>query len=336
MISLRSAIQQNDESKRSDELRELAAKEYAQLVRTAGEYVIDFDPRQTVEFRAHMGKLQSLAEKVSKPQDYFDVHASFRGELRRYRDWAADEIVKMRGQIASAEVAMQKVAESMTSSGGDLELQMNAEIERLQKASASNDLSVIQDGIREATTGLAESYEQLKNSNHMTIAQLQDEIRALHKEVADERRALLTDKQSGAWTRNKLDSRMEDLLRQNEPFWVLFLKWEMKTEIEDHPDATSQAMHAMVHRLERLLGKDALIGRWGPGLFATIVELDPVTEEEISKEVRAKLSGMYSIQEDGLNVSICVNVQTASACCPRGMKFMDFLPKLGQVTSALG
>jgi hypothetical protein len=44
---------------------------------------------------------------------------------------------------------------------------------------------------------------------------------------------------------------------------------------------------------------------------------------------------MYAIQEDGVNLSVCVNVLTASAGCPRGAAPMDFLPKLGQVTSAL-
>jgi GGDEF domain-containing protein len=231
---------------------------------------------------------------------------------------------------------MKRLAEAVASSGTDLGSQVEHEIGRLETAASTRDLNVILNSIRDASTGLRSCYEQMQKTNEVTIAQLQDEIRMLHRDREEERRTMHIDKHSGAWIRQKIDTRIEDLLRQGEAFWVLFMRWELKTDVEMYPNAPDQVMHAMVKRVQTLLGKDALIGRWSQHMFATIIELDPSTEADMTRDLRAHVGGMYSIQENGMNIPVCINLQTGAATCPRGTKAIDFLPKLGQVTGHLG
>lgn len=335
MISLRNEIERTAEFKHTEEIRDLLAREFPVLIRTVADYAVEVDSSLVAEFRLHMQKVAGMAETASTTEAYFAAQSSFRGEVRRYRDLTSEHVAKMRAEMQSAIMAMQRLAEAVASSGTDVGTHMETEIERLEKVAASQDLETILDGIHQATSGLRLCYEEIQAANKMTVAQLQDEIRTLHRDLADERRSLYVDKQSGAWIRQKVDGRMEDLLRQGEAFWILFMKWELKTDVTAYPDATDQTAKALVRRLQGLLGNEALIGRWNQHLFATVIELDPSTEEEMSRDIRAHVSGMYSIQEGGVNIPVCVNIQTAAVTCTQGTKAIDFLPKLGQVTGSL-
>ena len=336
MISLRHEMEKTDELKRSEEMREFLAKECTQIIRTVSDYAVEVDARLLSEFQAHLKAIAASAEAAASPEHYFAVQSNFRGEVRRYRDLNAEQIVRIRAELSNATAAMKKLAEAVTSSGSDLGSQMEGHLVSLETAAHSRNLDVILPRIEEAASGLRTSYQEMQRINRATIAQMEDEIRRLHQDIAEERRTMYLDKQSGAWIRQKVDLRIDDLLRQGEAFWILFLRWDLKTDLAKHPGAADQTTQAMVKRLQGILGKDALIGRWNPHIFAVVIELDPSTEEQVTKEIRARISGMYSVQENGENVAVCMEVHTAVARAPRGTKAMHFLPTLGHVTTSLG
>ena len=63
----------------------------------------------------------------------------------------------------------------------------------------------------------------MRRSHQLVVTQLQDEIRTLHQAMDNERSRMDRDHASGAWNRQKLNERIEHLLRNNEPFCVLLV-----------------------------------------------------------------------------------------------------------------
>ena len=76
----------------------------------------------------------------------------------------------------------------------------------------------------DTNTSISKSYEQLREANHLMIAQIRDEIQALHSEMDNSRRSLLVDRATGAWNRQKIETRMEELLERKEGF-VAIVMW---------------------------------------------------------------------------------------------------------------
>ena len=98
----------------------------------------------------------------------------------------------------------------------------------------------------------------------------------LHQEMDAERRALITDQSTGAWNRQKIDRRMEELMKMNEPFCALLVSVRNFKRIEErYPRRVVEgALKAMVQRLRAIVGNDAAIGRWDEQRFLVILDLD--------------------------------------------------------------
>jgi GGDEF domain-containing protein len=284
-------------------------------------------------FREHLRLLVTQVEKASSVDDYATVRSSFRGEVRDYRDRAFAELTRLRNELKGAAAAMQTFAEGLTKSADEHETHIKQEFTQLETAAQSGNPAVMSGAIGHAIQSVSQSCEEMKRGNQMVVAQLQDELRALHQEIEKERRALYTDRSSGVWNRQKIDLRMEDLMRKPEPFCVLLVgigslhglyAQHSRTMIEG-------SLKALLARLANLLGEEAMIGRWSEDVFAAILDVDPSVVEKLREQAVLKLSGGYSIQENGISRTVALEVKVGMVAREKGADAATFYPKLGQV-----
>ena len=99
----------------------------------------------------------------------------------------------MRSEMQGTAQALQSLADGLSSTGTGYEQQLNADLQALRNASDGHNLAQIRAIIRSAVASIALSLDQMQRANHLTIAQLHDEIRLLHREVDNERKAFFTD-----------------------------------------------------------------------------------------------------------------------------------------------
>jgi GGDEF domain-containing protein len=337
VISLRTELERSEEIHRLKRMQVSIARQYARAIGSSADYAVEIEPRSVAEFRRHLLALQAKVQSAAAVDDFERIQSSFRGELREYRDHCVESLARMRGEMAAAVMALHSVTERVTSSETDLKAQINGEIQHLEEAADVSDLPTIQSVIHEAVAGLRAGYEQLERSNHLMVAQLQDELRSLHKEIAGERRAFFTDRASGAWNRQKLDPRIAELLERRDPFWIVFIRFAWKP-VETPLDIAllNGTLHAVVGRLESLLETDAMIGRWQEDVFAAIIEWEPAAECEICAAIKAKASYPYAIQVDGVSHTVNLRVSVGPAAFTRETGGGDFYLRIGQVVESLG
>src|SRR6185436_5241241 len=142
------------------------------------------------------------------PADGEHVQDSFRGELRSYRQNAQIEIARMRTEIEAMIESMQSFMTNVSGSSQDLQQTLRQEFATLESTAESGDLDAIRESIRQVTDTAIRRCEEFQRAQESVTAQLQDEIRNLHKLVDQERRAALSDPVTGVWNRAKLDSRI--------------------------------------------------------------------------------------------------------------------------------
>ena len=195
----------------------------------------------------------------------------------------------------------------------------------------------IRGGIGGAVTAIQSSVENIQRSNQLVIAQLQDEIRLLHLQIQEERKALYTDRASGAWNREKIDLHIDNLLRQNQPFclvliWVRNLK---RLDTQHSRTAVEGTLKAMVTRFGAMLDDDAVIGRWTADQFVAVVDVPPGQAIPLSAEATRKLSGGYAVQENGLSHKVVLQATAGVIDRAPGADAATFHEKLAQLAGAI-
>ena len=125
--------------------------------------------------------------------------------------------------------------------------------------------------------GIQSSVEQIQRGNQLVVAQLQDEIRVLHLQFEQDRKALFTDRASGAWNRQKIDIHLDNLLRQNQPFCLLMVRVRNLKRLESQHSRTvvESTLKALVSRFAAMAGDEAVIGRWTEDQFVAVLDMPP-------------------------------------------------------------
>lgn len=336
-LLLISILKSATELDRLDELRNAAMECYALAIRSVSQYTVEVSPFQIAEFRLHLKGIERQWQTAQGAEAMRAVQASFRGELREYRDQAREQLTRLRKELEGAAAAMASFADEITSHNSDHEEELKRELNRLEKAGASSDLQQIREGIRVALGEISVSLDQMRRGNQLTVAQLQDEIRLLHQEFQAERRALFTDQASGAWTRQKVDLKIHELLRQDDRFCIVAIALQNLPQIEaDHSRTlVEMTLKSLLMRLRNALGDDTLVGRWNEHEFVAILDLDPAALNGVADGLARKLEGSYAVQENGLVHDVVVELIGGWVEHAKGSDPASFIRKLERMTNAI-
>ena len=310
---------------------------YALALRSAAEYVVDFEPVATREFQRHVQYLEERAKAGPTPEILRSLQASFRGELREYRDKSQVYLRRLREDLQGATQAMQTFASSLISNGEDVQQRVRGEMGKLEKAAEAGDLGKIRESVRTTVQEVVRSYEELNKANALVTAELQQEIRLLHQNMEVQRRMALTDSASGAWTKKKMDDRLSELMKTKEAFCVIVILVtnlkRLKAQCNAH--MVDQALGALVKRFYGILGDNSLIARLSEDHFAAVVELDSAATQIIARQVGARLSSLYSVQNDGIAQSLDLSVNCGLVARALNSDPADFSRKLRQMTGSV-
>jgi GGDEF domain-containing protein len=333
VISLRKSV---DELERLEELHKTGADCYRLALRCVAEYAVEVDANETSEFRRHLSNIEAQWQTAQSGDAMRSLQSSFRGELREHKDLAMSHLAKLRKELEARAKAMETFAASVTTNGEDHATQILRETSELQRLAETATLDQVRRGIRHLAAQLAASLEQMQRSNQMVIAQLADEIRLLHEQAATQQRGRFTDAESGARNREKIDEKIGDLLRARQPFCLLFLNIHNLQRLQArHSGAVVEgSLKALVKRLHSA-AQDAFVGRWSEQAFVAILDLPSGGSIALARNVSNKLSGSYSVQENGLSHQILLEVTAGTIEHAAEEKAEAFSRKLGQLSSAV-
>ncbi len=334
MISLLKTVTDMD---RLDDLQRTTLECYALAIAATSEHSIEVDRAEAEAFRQHLKALEKRLRNLSLAESCKQVETAFEVELREYRDKSQRRVKQLRQDVSAAADAMKLFAESVSSNGADHEKQVEGELGRLKTLTKIDNLTLIKGGIEDATTHIESSFEQLRRSNQLVIAQLQDEIRLLHQAIQTEKRAVFTDRQSGAWNRHKISERFDELIKENETFCVLVMRIRNLNRLKARYSAplVELAVKTVLTRSHQMFGDETMIGRWSDDEFVAILSMLPTDAVALSKEVSRKLSGDYSVPELGIVHNIALQVASGVIDRHAGDDQSKFVRNLEKMTEAL-
>jgi GGDEF domain-containing protein len=310
---------------------------YSLAIHSAAHYAVEVDPRQAAELRQNLQQIEDQSRAAVSADQFRAAQSSFRGELREYRDKSSAQLVKLRKEVENATAAMTIFAETVSSNGENHEQEIAVQLRALEAAAKMDNIAAIRGGIGHVVGAIEASVQQIQRGNQLVVAQLQDEIRVLHLQIEQERKALFTDRASGAWNRQKIDIHLDNLLRQNQPFCLLLVSVRNLKRLDTQHSRTvvEGTLKALVTRFAAMLEDDAVIGRWTEDQFVAILDVPAGNAIPLSAEATRKLTGSYAVQENGLSQKVTVQATAGVIDRPAGANSATFLEKLEQLAGAI-
>jgi GGDEF domain-containing protein len=310
---------------------------YGNALRSTAHYAIEIDALDAQLFRQHIEALGDQLSTAAGPEQWQALETSFRSELRAYREQATGLLKRMRADLKAAADAMLIFADSVASSGLDHEEQIQKELDQLKSAVVCENLSQYRTVIGSAVGAIAASVAKMQSSHRLAIAQLRNEMRLLHKQIDTERCTLYMDRETGLWNRQQLDSQIVDRLENDQHFCLLPVRLHNLKRLESNysrPVIVS-AIKAFLQCFTAMIGEGAPLGRWNEESFAAILDIEQAEAIAISEKAAAKLSGTYSVQDNGAWKNVPLQAVAGVAGYPAGDDGASFHQELIQMSDAL-
>jgi PleD family two-component response regulator len=334
LISIRKATEDLD---RLDHAIKTVRETYLHAIASTSHYSVELDAADTRKLQSNLEVVRSLAEAAVHPEDWRAVQASFRGELRDHRDRCVVHLTKLRNEMKAAADAMEIFAENVVTRNEDHKEGLRDALGTLDAVLHEESLAKVRDALTQTKAQISASIERMEKEHHLIIAQLRDEIRSLHDQIDADRKAQLMDGATGVWNHQKLHSQMEQMLDQGETFCVLVVSIRNLKRLDQRhsPAVIEGGIKALLQRLGAMLGDDCMMGRWSEEVFAAILQIDSSAAISISRQVSQKLSGTYSVQENGMSRNIELQAVAGVIERQQGMEAATFHKKLAQMAEVL-
>ncbi len=304
MISLRKAV---NELEQLDEFKRAALDCYARAIGAVEEHAIEVEAAQAAKFRSQLQALRNQVTPHATGEQLRDVQSSFDDELRAYGEKSQQHIQRLRNDVKAASEAVEVFTGSFSASQSDLNGDVKRELQRLDKASRMEDLNAVRSVINLASTGIASSFERMRSSNQLAIAQLKDEIRVLHREIESTRKARAQATPVATENQQELFRHIDGLVGKNTPFSVILVAVKNVKGLEScYPKAAIEtALSALQARFQTVLPRGSASGRWMDSQFVAILTIEPSAAISMSRDLTNKLSGPYP-QPDGHSQAVAL------------------------------
>ncbi len=279
----------------SEAAHRAAAKAFAEAAETAAQHVVEVDADEAHRFRKQVLGLAGRLGEQPGPEALSVARSMFQSELRGYAERAGIDIRRLKNELGAAAQAMQSFAQGITTGGSEHEAVLNREFQLLTRAADAPDVRTIRAAIHETVATVSASYQELKQSHNLVIAQLRDEIRVLQQAMHTERKS---DAESGVIEKQALDRRIEEMLRRRQPFHLMLVGLANYPGKKVPQAVQDRAMEDFLKNLRALslAGADNL-ARISTKLYAVIVGSNPAPEPLTWQQ---QLAACHVFQENGI------------------------------------
>jgi GGDEF domain-containing protein len=335
MISIRKTAM---EQERAENLKNAALECYQLAISSSEQNVIEVDHKEAAAFQAELRALLGRLGEATTAEQLLKIQSLFGAELHDYRDATHEQLRRLRRNFEAAARALEEFAGTTVSRGDDQEQELRQTLGRLEATLECDRIEDIRAAVRAGAASILTSFEHMRALNHLSIAQLKDEIRLLHQRSPLGRPSAGQNPLARTWSRRDIDDRIEELLKRDMSFClVLAVLRNLKPLVSRNSNAVMEdALQSLQVRLHTMFKDASVVGRWTTNQFVAILNVAPGSSIAMSREVAQKLMEPYDFVEDGVRRSLSFQVAAGIVDHRTGSDVPKFRTGLDRLSSALG
>jgi GGDEF domain-containing protein len=333
LISLRKSINELD---KLNECKRAAVDCYGLAIGAVAEHTVEVDAAQVAQFRSAMQSLREQVKPDITAEQLRQVQTSLSAELEAYSDKVYLRLQRLRDDVRAASQAVEVFAGNFSASGSDLDVEVKRDLQRLDKAARTAPLEELRGVVGGVSASIASSFERVKSSNQLAIAQLKDEIRVLHKEIEIARKSRSAGKAAPTPAQKEIFLQIDTFRKRNAPFSVILVAVKNLRGLQScyskvAIESTLSSFHA---RLKNALPGGSTSSRWTDSQFAAVVTVEPTAAMAMSRELAKQLSGAYVVQ-DGAFQTVALEANAGVIDCKTQGDPSALQRRLEQLSEAL-
>ena len=285
----------------------MALECYLAAIQNIAHYAVELDAEITGPYVKYLAGL--AAEVQAAPSQALpESRSTLRGLLRDYRDKAAQFLGRLRQQLESTAKALQETVEALAQSDGDHSTRLRDTLKEVRAAAATPEGAPLRTILTAAVDSIEGDLAQMRREQQFTMAQLQTEVRILHRRVESLQNAAAMDQASKFSSRRSIEEYIESLPPAG--FMVLILKSHGLAQARAKYGASiaDELVATFARRMRNCVPRDAVVGRWNEQDFLAVLPVFQGKGRADLQAVSDHLSMPYACMMAGKVVRISLEV----------------------------
>jgi hypothetical protein len=319
-----------------NECKRSAIECFGLTISAVAEHAIEVEASQLAQFRSKIQPLRTQVKPDMTADQLRSTQAALSDELKIYSEKAQERLQRMREDIQAASQAVEIFAGSYAASESDLDVEVKRELQRLDKAARTAGLEELRSVAGGVSSGIASSFERVRSSNQLAIAQLKDEIRVLHQEVELTRKSRAANRPAPTTAQKEIFRQIDTVRMRNIPFAVILVAVKNLRGLQlcYSKVAIEGTLASLQARLQNALPGGSASSRWSESQFVAVVTMEPAAAMAKSRELVKELSGSYVVQ-DGAFQTVALEANAGVIDCKVQVDSSSLERRLVQLSEAL-
>lgn len=203
---------------------------------------------------------------------------------------------------------------SLRTSGQRAEDRMTGLGQSLAEATQLENIDEFRNRIRGEIGRLNTMIAEMREENRQLISDLEAEMASYRRQLDDAERRANLDALTGLPNRRYFEANLGDFFNAGTPFCLLLLDLTRFKSINDSYGhlVGDEILRAFAEKLRSCVRKEDLVARWGGDEFVVVVSCGLKESVLRSRQIEEKLTGLYTVQVDGvvhrLRIGVAVGI----------------------------
>jgi GGDEF domain-containing protein len=319
-----------------NERKRAAIECFGLAIGSAAEHAVEVEASQLAQFRSKIQPVRAQVKPDVTADELRNIQASFNSELQVYKAKTQERLDRLRNDVQAASQAVEVFAGSYAASDSDLDVEVKRELQRLDRAARTAGLEELRTVASGVSAGIASTFERVRSSNQLAIAQLKDEIRVLHQEVETARKSRAENRPAPTKAQKEIFRQIETVRMRNTPFAVILVAVKNLRGLQScySKVAIEGTLASLQARLQGALPGGSASSRWSESQFVAVVTMEPAAAMAKSRELAKELSGSYVVQ-DGAFQTVSLEANAGVIDCKVQADSSSLRRRLEQLSNAL-
>ncbi len=158
---------------------------YAQTVRDTAAHLPEIRREFLTPCQDGLRAAATIIEGAREPEQWQEAGTAVRNALARFREETTRFVQSLQNNLASTSAMLQRLMGQLGSMGGDQHEGLQRDLGQLREVVHHDDVTAIRRVVSETADRMMVRLEELKREQSLVVAQLQEEIQILHRQLAD-------------------------------------------------------------------------------------------------------------------------------------------------------
>ncbi len=333
----------------ANDCRRIILRHYIDVIRATSDYAARVNSEAV---KTYQKAIQQLCERLNDDSPLEIIAASpqqFVEAQKMLQHDTENQVEELRSNLTATSRMMKELMSQLTGIGTSHHESLQGDIEGLRQLQMLDSLEKVRSGLGDMASRMTARLHQLQKEHQLTIVQLQDEIRTLHRQldhrepahaplpqpVLPARTAAAPSKRPAPFQglrRQEFENAVRSMAEDGETFClsVIWMSNLGHLFTQHEPEVVLELMLAASLRLGNMQTANKLWTRWDDDVFTVCLGTPKPETRKTSETLAGRLNGTYRVNKGGQDAHVDLEIRSTLVEHSAGEPYDRLIQKISQ------